>query len=386
MNIALVAASTVLTFLFLEFVFFRFILPGSDFLETTFENGAFKYVPNQTGVNRWGNEIAGRFQINRNGWNSGHQSYDLHRGKGGPYRVAIIGDSFVEALQVDYDQSLAEQLEQLLAGQTDVYRFGLSGAPLSHYLDMLRREARLFNPDMVVIVLVHNDFDESFVFYDQNRNQSRFTRLTIDESGGVQEVPGRPLRKSWLNLVRRTATFRLLAGRYGLPLYKLKPFLVRLLPFTREEDPPVYQANINVHDLEAKMDFNRIAADYVLAQLAALARDDGFRLLMVMDGDRESIYRGAGADSLYRTGALALNRLVAEVARRQGIPFIDLHPVFEEDYRLNSRRFNFRTDGHWNEYGHEVVAQRLFRYLKDTGLSPRGDISSSKTENEPQLP
>ncbi len=369
LNIALLAASTILTLLFVEFVLFRFILPGPDFLDTTFENGLHKLAPGQARIYRLGNEITSRVQVNSNGWNSGHASYVAHRATGGPYRVAIIGDSFVEALQVDYDRSLAEQLERLLTDEAEVYRFGISSAPLSHYLEMLRREVRRFSPDLVVIVLVHNDFDESFVFYDRNPNQSRFNRLATADSGGVREVPGRPLRKGWLHWVRRTATFRLLAVRYQLPLHKLKPFLVRLLPFTSEADPPVYQANINIHDLEARMAFNRIAADYVFAQLAALAREDGFGLLLVMDGDRESIYGGAASDSLYRTGALALNRLAAEVARQQGIPFIDLHPVFEEDYRLNGRRFNFRTDGHWNEYGHEVVARRLYRYIGDGGLS-----------------
>jgi hypothetical protein len=43
-------------------------------------------------------------------------------------RVAVIGDSYVEAFQVPHYASLAEQLEALLGeDRTEVYRFGISG-------------------------------------------------------------------------------------------------------------------------------------------------------------------------------------------------------------------------------------------------------------------
>ena len=117
-----------------------------------------RYVPNQVGTYRVKDEIAASFQINENGWNSRWPHYENEKDNT-QGRICIIGDSYVEALQVDFGKSLAERLEDYLAPSSiQVYRFGLSGAALSHYLYMLRNEVSQYSPDMVIINLVHNDF------------------------------------------------------------------------------------------------------------------------------------------------------------------------------------------------------------------------------------
>lgn len=54
-----------------------------------------------------------------------------------------------------------------------------------------------------------------------------------------------------------------------------------------------------------------------------------------------------------------------------GIDFIDLETVFEDNYQQNKKRFTFIHDGHWNEYGHEILARTASEYI------------SQKTENRP---
>ena len=361
-TLMLVLVSTLFTLLFLEFVFFRFILPGPDPTEEIFENG-LKYRPGQTGVNRGRNGLAAAFQINDSGWNSGHASYATIRQQDGPYRVAIIGDSFVDAMQVDYDKSLAERLEELLGPHSaEVFRFGISGAPLSHYLQILRKEVRRFKPDMVIFILIHNDFDESYE-YRPGHDLSMFLSLSIDEGHTVREIEPRPRKKLWIEPLLRTATYRCLAGRYGVPFFKLKYLFPRFFGY-RQAAPvePRYQANIDVSNLAAKMALNEVATRYVLGNIARIAREDRCDLLLVMDGDRESVYQDIDAAELYRDGALALYSMVDRIAKQLGIPFIDLHPVFMGDYRAHGKRFNFDTDGHWNEYGHELVARTIYNY------------------------
>tara|TARA_Y100000589_G_C26957753_1_gene549296 strand:- start:364 stop:495 length:132 start_codon:yes stop_codon:yes gene_type:complete len=33
--------------------------------------------------------------------------------------------------------------------------------------------------------------------------------------------------------------------------------------------------------------------------------------------------------------------------------------IFKEDYTLRKKRFNSKYDGHWNEYGHEKVSNKI---------------------------
>ena len=102
--------SLFLTVLFAELILFRFVWKAPDLPTLDYVNEVVRYQPNQDGVYRIKNEIEATYNINSAGWNS---SYDYYREEktAGKYRIAVVGDSYVEALQVQFDQSLAEQLE-----------------------------------------------------------------------------------------------------------------------------------------------------------------------------------------------------------------------------------------------------------------------------------
>ena len=41
---------------------------------------------------------------------------------------------------------------------------------------------------------------------------------------------------------------------------------------------------------------------------------------------------------------------------------IDLEPIFTEHYERHSEKFEFSTDGHWNELGHLVAAKAYVQH------------------------
>jgi hypothetical protein len=109
-----VSAASLLLFLALgEFVIFRFIWPASDVPANSFANEVVRYAPDQRGVWRVRNEIAAPYAINRQGWNAGAGDYREERVPG-VTRVAVLGDSFVESLQVPHDRSFGDRLPALL--------------------------------------------------------------------------------------------------------------------------------------------------------------------------------------------------------------------------------------------------------------------------------
>jgi hypothetical protein len=68
---------------------------------------------------------------------------------------------------------------------------------------------------------------------------------------------------------------------------------------------------------------------------------------------------------LYDTAALAAARgtyfgrmrtKLIHDATELGFQVIDMEPVFRKAYALDHLAFEFRNDGHWNSYGHAVVA------------------------------
>lgn len=355
-NLAVSLGSVVAFLLFCELVLFRFVLPGSDVPRNAFVNDVVRYQPGQSGVWRVRDEIAAPYSINAQGWNSPESDYPIAR-KPGTGRIAFVGDSFVEALQVPVARSFAETAAAQLqaSGPVEVQRFGVAGAPLSQYLHMVEREVAPRRPDRIVVSLVHNDFDESFVFK-PGRYTSSFLKLRIEDGKVAGEVPPQPWRAGWVEFLRQSATARFLLYRWQV---RPQALLDAILGPARAAGEGGYAANIDVAGVMAREADIRVATDYLFGRLKARADAIGARLQLVMDGDRAAIYAGRGDSP-----ALTLNRIAAETAARHGIAFLDLHPVFAAEWAKSGRRFEFQADAHWNEYGHAVAGAAIAAALR----------------------
>ena len=354
-NTGLVLASLLISLIFSELLLFRFVFLPTDVPENAFVNGLVRYVPNQSGIWRVRNEIAAPYAINEQGWNSGLRSYSIER-KPSAARVAVVGDSMVEAMQVHHDRSIAERLSAELSndGQpVEVYRFGISGAPVSQYLHMIEREVLLYRPDWIVVVLIHNDFDESFRSV-QGRYTSSFLKLRISDGKVVEEIPPTPWKPGVADWLRRTAIARYMYYRWQVHVGAIRDLFLPPAQARTEH----YDANIHVDLVLDQMPGIAIATDHIFARMAALARKNGTRLILAMDGVRAAIY----SDSTSQV--LALNQLSAELARKHSLPFIDLHPVFRAEWGANHKRFEFDSDAHWNEHGHAIAARAVARAMK----------------------
>lgn len=355
-NLSVAAASTIVFLAFCEFVVFRFILPGSDVPENAFVNQVVRYAPNQTGVWRVKDDVSAPYSINGQGWNSPLPDYTLER-KAGVGRIAVVGDSFVEALQVPVGATFAEKAAHAMSASApaEALRFGMSGAPLSQYVWMVEREVVRFRPDVIVVLLVHNDFDESFVFK-QGRYTSSFLKFDVKDGKVLGDVLPQPWSPGFVDTLRRTAL-----ARFFLYRWQVRPQIVldAILGSARAEDVPRYAANIDVQSVLATEVDIRASTAHGFARLAALAKAAGSALLIVMDGDRLAIEAGKASSP-----ALALNAIAAEIADAQGIPFLDLQPVFAADWAARHTPFEFASDNHWNEYGHEVAARAIAEQLR----------------------
>ena len=76
-------------------------------------------------------EIQSEFIINHQGWNSTVDYQILQDTQ--KIRVALIGDSYVEGLHVDVDNSIGRQLDKLTRNRTITHEFGRSGANIEDF-------------------------------------------------------------------------------------------------------------------------------------------------------------------------------------------------------------------------------------------------------------
>lgn len=344
-------------------LFFRAAVPAPDVPALAFVDGVLRRQPGQTGVYR-DRDASAPFSINTLGWNSARRYYPQERASS--MRLAVVGGSLVEALEVAPQASLAECLEReldTLPSRAEVFRYGLDGAPLSQHLLMARKAALAAQPQVLIALLSPEDIPASHR-PDARPLSSHFLKLRLDAEDTVEELPPAPYAPSLVERLRQeSALLRFLTGPEGL-----RPALAeRLLrkPRTDRRYEAAASAAAPALGPEERQALDRRAVRYVLGQLQAQAAAAGARLLVVMDGARAEIEARAGAAELAQ--ALELNRLTAAEAELLGVPFLDLQDAFAEDFRQHGKPLGFHPDSCWNAYGHAVAASAVAHKLAVLG-------------------
>ena len=123
--------------------------PACARLPVTAENPVFHFTPERHAIfsRGWNFDMVNHRRVNNAGWIN-----DQYYRKDDPAPLlAIIGDSYIEALMVPYAQTLYGRLAEKLAGRLRVYSFGASGAPLSQYLIWASHAVREYGARAVVI-------------------------------------------------------------------------------------------------------------------------------------------------------------------------------------------------------------------------------------------
>lgn len=330
----------------------RLFVPVTDWPVSEYDPGVGMHrKPRQTGTWVLGaaGEVQAHYRFNNAGWNSIH---DYTNSKpGDTLRVAVIGDSFVEALQVDVDESYPILLERALQArlpcatfnQAEVYGFGFSGAPLSQYLSIMRYVAREYHPDVYIInIYPVNDFDQSLTDYAPDAYRYFLTYRRNDQ-GGFEEVLAAPVAPS---------TFRRLAMNSALVRYvygnlQINTHLARLV---RSEAP-----------LSASEDELTALGSQLFGEYQRITQEEGSPLLLVLDADRAAIY----GDTAPSQDIALCSRITAQVSQQLGIDLIDLTDTFTQDFREHGKRFESSVDPHWNERGHALASQVVFDWVGD---------------------
>lgn len=351
-NILLITLPTVIVLLILLEIFFRTVILADNPPRSIFdEKEKMFYFSNkkETGVTTFGRfaEIKAKWRINNMHWNY-PIDYSPQKEK---KLIAVIGDSFIEALQVDNDKKYPFLLHDMLKSEYEVYGFGISGAPLSQYLNISRYVNRHFNPDIIIINVVFNDFDESIHQLTPGKNW--FLKVSVNQEGLVTEtIPvtknDLPQYKLWKRILYKSALFRYL-------YLNLHIKDMQQIKLTRSKEN--FEANVKVDDIKVNKELIFKGIDYIVKTIRNENKEK--RIIFVLDGIRDNIYK----NTLNQSGLLWIREMMDELCKKYQIEYIDLTPRMEQEYINNHKKFEFGIDNHWNEYGHKFVANVLYEYL-----------------------
>lgn len=262
--------------------------------------------------------------------------------------LAVIGDSYVEALMVPYEQSLQGRLAELYKGKGKVYSFGISGSQLAQYVAMAEYVWREFHPQGLVFVIIGNDFDESLV---QVRSGLHlFKRHSQDQSLSLIRTDYQPTALE--TILKHSAVVRYLWSTVGVGgLTRLPQW------FTRSE--VLYVGNTSRDASLERVRDSRLVVDSFFSELSRRVELEPARIQFVVDGMRPQLY--SPEDLLKAQGSYfdLIRQYFIETAILKGYEVIDLQSPFIARHDKDGARFEFPTDGHWNGLGHQVAADAV---------------------------
>lgn len=160
-NVTIFSVSIIFALAVVEVVV-RVALPHATVVPTVFvEDVGITNLPGFCGV--YSLEGRGSYCINSGGWRD--EEWDFEKPEG-TIRIAIIGDSYVEALQVDQEQMVGKVLEDILNREDErnyeVLSFGMSGFDAAQAYEALRLRVIEYDPDIVLwYFLPWNDLQDS---------------------------------------------------------------------------------------------------------------------------------------------------------------------------------------------------------------------------------
>lgn len=340
--------------LFLELILRLFpVNEGLRSMAVTENSPIFRYTPHRKSIwsKGWNFSIVNEVHTNNFGFIS---EIDCDPAAPGPL-LAIVGDSYIEAAMVPHHETATALLNKELVGKGRVYGFGASGSALSQYLAYAEYVRDIFHPEALVVLVVGNDFDESLLRYKSVPGFHYFAEQASGELRLIRidrEVP------PWREVFTRSSLAMYLAANLeiGHVLERVKE-LVQSSPS---------RVGGYVGNTSASADPVRIAeslrgVDAFINMLPVKAGLLPRKILLVIDAVRPEMYDPAARQDAESTYFGLMRRHFLAKATAAGFEVIDMETEFREDHTVTGRRYEYPTDTHWNNAGHEVFARALQR-------------------------
>jgi hypothetical protein len=312
-----------------------------------------------------------RYTINSHGLRD--REYPLAKPPG-TFRIAVLGDSYTEALQVELEQTFHERLEHSLEG-VEVLSFGVSGYGTAQELLMCKQYARPFHPDLVLLAATPaNDVaDNSRALsggYPRPYFELRDGRLVLDDSFRRSRRHLFLKRWGWLYYFatdhsalaeridrwRRTAMTRARYQRNAAAQHAdapLEPGLARGL-----YGPP---ATPELRGAWA-------VTERLLLELQTAVENDGATLALVLTTTAAQVdpkQRDATRREHPDWDLDYPDTRIASFAREHRIACLALAPALLEFGKkgIPIHGFGGQSRGHWNAEGHRLAAQEIREFL-----------------------
>ena len=298
----------------------------------------------------------------------------------GTYRIAILGDSFVEALEVNLEETFFRRLQALLNEQgmtVETLAFGMSGYGTDQEYLLLKRHALQYSPDLVILTFTPNDLQNNLLELEYNPAKPYFEQLAPD---GLNSIPFTPMpdhSNSWkfvlfknLHVVRflyftlgEIPMIRNALVDFGIYANKIEvlsgPDDLEGSNVLRAEWPEAWNRSWELTTAlirRIKWEAENHGADFILFSVTSGVQllDDEFKALQDQHPQLQ----------LQRD---RLENRLSEFAEKEDFLYFPSLPVMRK-LQEQGGVVHLPCDGHWSDEAHEQAGRLLAREIVRAGL------------------
>lgn len=333
------------------------------------------YIPGKSGWHVFHSEGRRRQWIEINSYGYRDREWESPK-RPDTYRIALLGDSYVAAMEVPAAKRMGERLEARLAEECpgplrfEVLNMGMTGYGTAEELLTLKHRALELESDLVLLFFYSgNDLFNNSRELDAEPNSPHYD---LDESGELIALPftvrDNPV-KSWLRAHSRTFLF----ARERVKRLQAMRRVLASVGAVQESRPPGYVAR--QHDLEElkKAPYRnevhpliehswRITEALIgEAKRVASEADVDFGLVVVPTQPEVVAAPPAPSDSPWDSQKTL--RRMDEICDRKALQCLQLAEALRRS-AVPAQKLFWVDEGHWTEIGHEVVGDALFDWLR----------------------
>ena len=341
----------------------------------------------QPGFHAWfGKEGGAYVQVNDLGFRDSQHAAQTTPGE---FRIAILGDSYVEAAQVSLQQTFWKHLETQLNGTSEPQRitcmgFGVSGFGTAQELLTFRHYAKAMHPDVVILAMtLANDIRNNSRQLEPVQERPFFQIERNDRVDGGQLVEDR----SFLhhpNFVQaqlsktRLKTRVINASRLLQVVSEFKSRQGTALNVQHAEQGQEHSIYRPPEDERWKQAWEITEALIVQLNMEVSAANATLVVVTLTDGMQVHPEQATYDDFCQKIQTKDLryaDNRISELCRTHSIPVLNLansmrvQAVSDHVYFHGFKNTELGT-GHWNVAGHHVAGKRIAEYLQQRGLVP----------------
>jgi hypothetical protein len=320
------------------------------------------------------------------------RTHDLHKPMNA-YRIAVLGDSYAEAMQVEFKATFWWQLQEKLAAcaprgrEVEVMNFGVSGYGTAQEALVLESTAIKYRPDMVLLAFTNgNDLADNSPKLATKKDQPFYRldgakNLRLDASFS-QGDDFRSHVSPWLDHYR-AASDKL---RVVQMVHQAKKTISAIRAGSAHAGEGAQKAPNGVAGAEPGTKLAALApprdaaweeawavTERMIARMNAFAARNQARFAMTTVTHGVQLHPDAGVrrnvqDALGVEDLFYIEKRMEALGGKEGFPVIALAPEMQR--RADAERAYFHGFknigmgiGHWNEDGHRVAAEILARRL-----------------------